>query len=65
MKEDSASWEQFVRGMIERGLRGVRLVVGDRCAGLVSTVALHAPAGGGTSGAWGGAVLLDFFILAF
>lgn len=38
MKEDSASWEQFFRGMIERGLRGVRLVVGDRCAGLVSTV---------------------------
>ena len=38
MKEDSASWEQFVRGMIERGLKGVRLVVGDRCAGLVSTV---------------------------
>ena len=37
-KEDSASWEQFVRSMIERGLRGVRLVVGDRCAGLVSTV---------------------------
>lgn len=38
MKEDSASWEQFFRGMIERGLKGVRLVVGDRCAGLVSTV---------------------------
>ena len=38
MKEDRASWEQFVRGMIERGLKGVRLVVGDRCAGLVSTV---------------------------
>lgn len=38
MKEDSASWEQFVRGMIERGLKGVRLVVGDRCAGLVPTV---------------------------
>ena len=38
MKEDSASWEQFVRSMIERGLKGVRLVVGDRCAGLVSTV---------------------------
>ena len=38
MREDSASWEQFFRGMIERGLRGVRLVVGDRCAGLVSTV---------------------------
>ena len=38
MEEDSASWEQFVRSMIERGLGGVGLVVGDRCAGLVSTV---------------------------
>lgn len=38
MREDSAGWEQFFRGMIERGLKGVRLVVGDRCAGLVSTV---------------------------
>ena len=38
MKEDGDSWEQFVRGMIERGLKGVWLVVGDRCAGLVSTV---------------------------
>ena len=33
MKEDKASWEQFIRSMIERGLKGVRLVVGDRCAG--------------------------------
>lgn len=38
MRGGRDSWEQFVRGMIERGLRGVRLVVGDRCAGLVSTV---------------------------
>ena len=38
MREDSASWERFFRGMIERGLSGVRLVVGDRCAGLVATV---------------------------
>ena len=38
MKEDKASWEQFIRSMIERGLKGVRLVVGDRCAGLVATV---------------------------
>ena len=38
MKEDGDSWERFVRGMIERGPKGVRLVVGDRCAGLVSTV---------------------------
>ena len=38
MREDSASWGRFFRGMIERGLKGVRLVVGDRCAGLVATV---------------------------
>ncbi|OZG50564.1 IS256 family transposase, partial [Pseudoscardovia suis] len=43
MREDSASWEQFFRGMIERGLKGVRLVVGDRCAGLVSTVGSMLP----------------------
>lgn len=43
MKEDRASWEQFVRSMIERGLRGVGLVVGDRCAGLVSTVSSMLP----------------------
>ena len=29
---------QFIRSMIERGLKGVRLVAGDRCAGLVATV---------------------------
>ena len=38
MREDSASREQFRRGMVERGLKGVRLVAGDRCAGPVSTV---------------------------
>ncbi len=43
MKEDTDSWEQFVRSMIERGLKGVRLVVGDRCAGLVSTVGSMLP----------------------
>ncbi|PKU98941.1 transposase [Bifidobacterium pseudolongum subsp. pseudolongum] len=43
MKEDGDSWEQFVRGMIERGLKGVRLVVGDRCAGLVATVGSMLP----------------------
>ena len=38
LREDSASWGQFFRSMIERGLKGVRLVVGDRCTGLVATV---------------------------
>ncbi len=43
MKEDRDSWEQFVRSMIERGLKGVRLAVGDRCAGLVATVGSMLP----------------------
>ena len=43
MKEDRDSWERFVRSMIERGLKGVRLVVGDRCAGLVATVGSMLP----------------------
>lgn len=38
MREDAAGRERFFRSMIERGLRGVGPVVGDRCAGLVSTV---------------------------
>ena len=46
MREDSASWEQFFRGMIERGLKGVRLVVGDRCTGLVATVDSMLPKAG-------------------
>ena len=43
MKEDAASWESFLRSLIERGLKGVRLVVGDRCAGLVATVSEMLP----------------------
>lgn len=38
MKEDSESWREFIKGMLARGLKGVRLVTGDRCAGLVAAV---------------------------
>ena len=38
MKEDSTSWDSFVSSLISRGLRGVRMVTGGRCAGLVNTV---------------------------
>lgn len=38
MKEDSESWRDFIKGMLARGLKGVRLVTGDRCAGLVAAV---------------------------
>ena len=36
MKEDAESWRSFIKGMLARGLKGVRLVTGDRCAGLVA-----------------------------
>ena len=29
MKEDAASWQDFIRSLIKRGLKGVRLVVGE------------------------------------
>ena len=38
MKEDAESWRGFITGMLARGLKGVRLVTGDRCAGLVAAV---------------------------
>ena len=38
MKEDSESWREFIKGMLARGLKGVRLVTGARCAGLVAAV---------------------------
>ena len=38
MKEDSESWREFIKGMLARGLKGVRLVTSDRCAGLVAAV---------------------------
>jgi transposase-like protein len=33
-KEDVASWRAFLRHLKERGLRGVRLVISDKCLGL-------------------------------
>ena len=35
MKEDKSSWLDFFRGLKERGLGGVRLIIGDRCLGMV------------------------------
>ena len=39
MKEDHASWEAFLRHLKERGLKGVRLFVTDKCLGLVLAIA--------------------------
>lgn len=39
MKEDKASWESFFRWLKERGLAGVKLVIGDRCMGMLESAA--------------------------
>ncbi|MGA7521111.1 MAG: IS256 family transposase [Acidobacteriaceae bacterium] len=38
-KEDKASWASFLRELKDRGLKGVELIVSDRCLGLVENVA--------------------------
>jgi len=37
-KEDKASWTAFLRHLKERGLKGVRLFVSDKCPGLVESL---------------------------
>lgn len=37
-KEDKASWTEFLRGLKERGLKGVALFVSDKCLGLVENL---------------------------
>ena len=38
MKEDKASWVSFFQWLRERGLDGVKLVVGDKCLGMLEDV---------------------------
>ena len=37
-KEDKASWNSFLKGLKERGLKGAKLFVGDKCLGMVETL---------------------------
>jgi len=37
-KEDKESWRNFLRHLKERGLRGVRLIISDKCLGLVEAL---------------------------
>ena len=37
-KEDKASWQGFLRHLKTRGLKGVKLVIGDKCLGLVESL---------------------------
>ena len=38
MKEDKASWVSFFQRLKSRGLDGVRLIVGDKCLGMLEAV---------------------------
>jgi transposase-like protein len=38
LKEDKESWRNFLRHLKQRGLTGVRLVVSDKCLGLIETL---------------------------
>ena len=42
-KEDTQSWLSFLRHLKQRGLAGVRLVISDKCLGLVEAVAACFP----------------------
>jgi transposase-like protein len=37
-KEDRASWTAFLRYLKERGLKGVELIISDKCLGLVESI---------------------------
>jgi putative transposase len=42
-KEDKESWVAFLRYLKERGLQGVKLIISDKCVGLVESVAEFYP----------------------
>lgn len=42
-KEDKPSWQNFLRDLKERGLKGVKLVISDKCLGLVESLSEFYP----------------------
>jgi transposase-like protein len=42
-KEDKAGWSAFLCHLVERGLKGVRLIISDACRGLVESAAEYLP----------------------
>jgi len=38
MKEDKASWQEFLKSLRKRGLTGTQLFIGDKCLGLLEAV---------------------------
>jgi len=46
MKEDTESWREFLRYLKQRGLRGVKLVISDKCLGLLEALGEFYPEAG-------------------
>lgn len=42
-KEDKSGWSSFLRHLVDRGLKGVELIVSDACRGLVESAAEYLP----------------------
>lgn len=38
-KEDKFGWSAFLRHMVDRGLKGVQLIISDACRGLIESAA--------------------------
>ena len=42
-KEDKSGWSAFLRHLVERGLKGVQLIISDACRGLTESAAEYLP----------------------
>lgn len=42
-KEDKSGWSNFLRHLVDRGLKGVKLIISDACRGLVESIADYLP----------------------
>jgi transposase-like protein len=42
-KEDKEGWSGFLRSLKQRGLKGVRLIVSDKCLGLIESIGVFFP----------------------
>ena len=42
-KEDKSGWSAFLRHLVDRGLKGVQLIISDACRGLLESIAEYLP----------------------
>ena len=42
-KEDKSGWSAFLRHLVDRGLKGVQLIISDACRGLMESAAEYLP----------------------